>query len=65
MYTVRDMVGNVREITLCSSVGEGRSFGVKGSSGINSLEVSACARVEAFEKRSKDVGFRIVMENIN
>ncbi|MAW40264.1 MAG: hypothetical protein CMF27_04995 [Kiritimatiellaceae bacterium] len=65
IYTVRDMVGNVREITLSSSVGEGRSFGVKGSSGINSLEVSACARVEAFEKRSKDVGFRIVMENIN
>ena len=65
IYSVRDMVGNVREITLSSSASEGRSFGVKGSSGINSLEVSACARVEAFEKRSNDIGFRIVMENIN
>ena len=58
------MIGNVREITLSSPAGESRSFRVKGSSCIDSLETSSCARVEAFEDRSIDIGFRVVMENM-
>ena len=64
IYGVRDMVGNVREITLSSFANEDRFFGVKGSSCIDSLEASSCARVEAFKDRSIDVGFRVVMENM-
>ena len=64
IYGVQDMIGNVREITLSSPAGENRSFRVKGSSCIDSLEKSSCARVEAFEDRSIDIGFRVVMENM-
>ena len=64
IYGVQDMIGNVREITLSSTAGESRSFGVKGSSCIDSLETSSCARVEAFKDRSIDIGFRVVMENM-
>ena len=64
IYAVQDSIGNVREITLSSPVGERRSFGVKGSSCIASLETSSCARVEAFKDRSIDIGFRVVMENM-
>lgn len=64
IYAVQDMIGNVREITLSSPEGESRCFGVKGSSCIASLETSSCARVEAFKDRSIDIGFRVVMENM-
>lgn len=64
IYGVRDMVGNVREITLSSLTNENRSFGVKGSSYLDTLESSSCSRVEAFKDRSIDIGFRVVMENI-
>ena len=40
------MIGNVREITLSSTAGESRSFGVKGSSCVASLKTSSCARVK-------------------
>lgn len=64
IYGVRDMIGNVREITLSSTADKSRSFGIKGSSCIDSLEASSCARVDAFKDRSIDIGFRVVMENM-
>lgn len=64
IYGLRDMAGNVRELT--STIIEERAGWtlVKGGSVALPAERSACAATSEVDVRANDVGFRVVMEGV-